>query len=65
MDLAPHVDVGDPLAVAWLQIGPLPDGVSSGAYAETIKQRLLPFYAPLSRLAIDLRLASFEAQQAS
>ena len=47
------VDRGPELARVWMEIPPLPEGVSSADHAETIKEKLLPLYAPLTRLAID------------
>lgn len=60
IDLAEGLDTGDHLAVAWLDIPPKPRGQTAEAYAEIVKQQLYPFYAPLARLAIDLRIAATE-----
>ncbi len=47
-----QVDMGPEVARVWLDIPPLPPGVSSAEHAEVIKKRLLPLYAPLARTAI-------------
>ncbi len=46
------VDMGPEVARIWLDMPPLPPGVSSVEHAEVIKKRLLPLYAPLARAAI-------------
>ena len=46
------VDAGPVLAEAWLDIDPLPAGRTAAGYAEDIKGRLVPLYAPLARKAI-------------
>jgi methionyl-tRNA formyltransferase len=56
-DLAPEIDTGQTLAVAWLDIPSPPPDHSAAHHAETVKTLLLPFYAPISRLAVDLRIA--------
>jgi len=63
LDLASSVDAGDALAVAWMGMPPRPAGAGIDDHAETVKSRLVPFYAPLTRLAIDLRIADFEMER--
>ncbi len=46
------VDAGEILDAAWLDIGPLPAGLTAADYAENIKGRLIPLYAPLARKVI-------------
>jgi len=57
-DLAPEIDAGSPLTVGWFDIPPLPPDRSAIHHAEAIKSLLLPFYGPVSRLAVDLRIAA-------
>jgi methionyl-tRNA formyltransferase len=47
-----EIDVGATIAVAWMDIDPLPPGVDVHGYAEEVKSRLEPVYAPLARTAI-------------
>jgi methionyl-tRNA formyltransferase len=47
-----ELDAGPVVATVWHDIDPLKPGRSSADYAEEIKLRLLPLYAPLARLAI-------------
>lgn len=47
-----EVDMGPEIARIWLDVPPLSPNVSSVAYAEIVKKRLLDLYAPLARLAI-------------
>lgn len=46
------IDGGPIVSVVWMDINPLPPGGDSYAYAEEIKKRLEPLYAPLVRTAI-------------
>lgn len=52
-EMVETVDAGREIARVWLPIDPLGRGQSAGGYAEVVKDRLLPLYAPLCRLAID------------
>ncbi len=47
-----EVDAGRVAATVWLDIGPCPATLSAAEYAEQVKDRLLPLYAPLANLAI-------------
>ena len=47
-----EVDAGPIVGTVWLDVDPLPIGRAAADYAEEVKIRLLPLYAPLARLAI-------------
>lgn len=47
-----EIDAGPILASVWLDIDGLEPGADSRIYAEEVKTRLLPLYAPLAKLAI-------------
>ncbi|CAA7614710.1 hypothetical protein MTBLM5_140028 [Magnetospirillum sp. LM-5] len=47
-----EVDAGRVAATVWMDIAPCPPTLSAAEYAEQVKERLLPLYAPLARLAI-------------
>lgn len=47
------IDEGEVLATEQLKIGPCPGGLSTAEYAEDVKTRLAPLYAPLARHALD------------
>lgn len=47
-----EVDAGEVLDVAWHDIDPLPPGMTAAQYAEVVKERLFPLYAPLARRVI-------------
>jgi len=47
-----EIDIGTTVAVAWMDIDPLPPGTDVHSYAEELKSRLEPVYAPLARTAI-------------
>lgn len=50
--MAEEIDAGPAIATVWMDVDPLPVGGDAAAYAEIVKARLLPLYAPLVRLAI-------------
>ena len=52
--LVEEVDAGPILATVWLDIDPLRPGRDPDDYAQEVKARLGPLYAPLARLAITL-----------
>ena len=47
-----EIDLGTTVAVAWMDIDPLPPGLDANSYAEGIKSRMEPLYAPLAKTAI-------------
>lgn len=57
--LIPIIDAGPPLAIAWIDIPPLPSGKTSHEYAATVRDWLEPIYAPLTLTAI----AALQAQR--
>lgn len=46
------VDAGPVLDIVWFGIDPLPAGMAPARYAEEIKAKLVPLYAPLARKVI-------------
>ncbi|MBM3565537.1 MAG: hypothetical protein FJX42_05435 [Alphaproteobacteria bacterium] len=46
------VDAGEVLDTVWMDIEPMPNGMTSAAYAEDVKKCLIPLYAPLARKVI-------------
>lgn len=47
-----QVDTGPTIAMVWMDIAPPPPTDNAAAYAERVKERLLPLYAPLALLAL-------------
>jgi len=47
-----EVDAGEILDTTWYDIDPLPPGMAAAQYAEAVKEKLFPFYAPLARRVI-------------
>ena len=60
-EMVPEIDAGAEIARVCLPIAPLPARQDAAAYAEVVKLRLEPLYAPLCRLAIAARRASLGA----
>ncbi|PWR25128.1 formyltransferase family protein [Zavarzinia aquatilis] len=60
-EMVPEIDAGAEIARVCLPIAPLPTGQTAADYAEAVKARLEPLYAPLCRLAIAARRAEREA----
>lgn len=56
--LTAEIDAGSPMSVVWLDIDPIPSGIDAFDYAEQIKKRLEPLYAPLASTAIEAMLYS-------
>lgn len=50
--MAEEIDAGRVIATVWLDIAPRPPDLSASNYAEQVKLRLTPLYAPLLDLAI-------------
>ncbi len=55
--LTPEIDGGPAVSVVWLDLGARAPSSDAAAFAEDIKRRLEPLYAPLARTAIAAMLA--------
>lgn len=56
-EMLPEIDAGREIARVWLPIAPLPPHQTAEEYAEVVKGRLEPLYAPLCSLSLQAKLA--------